>query len=105
MSNDSMLEAFDIIVESRNGTIERPTISATLQGGEKAFLRKLGEEASQVVMACKDHKYGDGSREEVEEGISDVLFYLMIALAHHEVENADVFRIMWEKRCWPNDDG
>lgn len=105
MSNDSMLEAFDIIVESRNGTIERPTISATLQGGEKAFLRKLGEEASQVVMACKDHKYGDGSREEVEEGISDVLFYLMIALAHHEVENADVFRIMWEKRGWPNVDG
>ena len=105
MSNDSMLEAFDIIVESRNGTIERPTITATLQAGEKAFLRKLGEEASQVVMACKDHKYGDGSREEVEEGISDVLYYLMIALAHHEVENADVFRIMWEKRGWPNDEG
>jgi phosphoribosyl-ATP pyrophosphohydrolase len=100
-----MLEAFDIIVESRNGTIERPVILATLQGGEKAFLRKLGEVASQGVMACKDHKYGEGSREEVEEGISDVLFYLMIALAHHEVENADVFRIMWEKRGWPNDDG
>ena len=105
MSSDSMLEAFDIIVESRNGTIERPVILATLQGGEKAFLRKLGEEAAQVVMACKDHKYGDGSREEVAEGISDVLFYLMIALAHHEVENADVFRIMWEKRGWPDDDG
>ena len=53
--------------------------------GPDAVLKKIGEEATEVVMACKD---GDGERIVAE--VADLWFHTMIALHQHGLVPADV---------------
>lgn len=105
MSAIGFNEALDVIVDCRDGKIDRPHIQSTLRLGDAEILRKLGEEASEVAMACKDHKYGDGSTEDVEDEIADILYYLLLIMAHHQVTSDIVFRMMWDKREWSTQTG
>ena len=53
--------------------------------GEDAVLKKIGEEATEVVMACKD---GDPQRIVAE--VADLWFHTLIALAGHGLTPGDV---------------
>ena len=44
--------------------------------GPDAVLKKIGEEATEVVMACKD-----GDRERIVAEVADLWFHTLIALA------------------------
>ena len=54
------------------------------KGGD-AILKKIGEEATEVVMACKD-----GDPKKIVAEVADLWFHSMIALAQHGLAPADV---------------
>ena len=60
-----------------------------LHKGPDAFLKKIGEEATEVVMAAKDADHGGDSAKIVYE-VADLWFHSMIALAHYGLSPADV---------------
>ena len=60
-----------------------------LHKGPDAFLKKIGEEATEVVMAAKDADFGGDKRKIVNE-VADLWFHCMIALAHYGLTPADV---------------
>lgn len=64
-------------------------VARLLQQGPDAFLKKVGEEAAEVVMAAKDAQHGGDPARLVSE-VADLWFHSMIALAHFGLSPADV---------------
>jgi phosphoribosyl-ATP pyrophosphohydrolase len=64
-------------------------VARLLHKGPDAFLKKIGEEATEVVMAAKDADHGGGKAKLVGE-VADLWFHCMIALAHYGLTPADV---------------
>ena len=64
-------------------------VARLLAKGPDAFLKKIGEEATEVVMAAKDVDHGADPAKIVYE-VADLWFHTMIALAHYGLSPADV---------------
>lgn len=64
-------------------------VARLLSKGPDAFLKKIGEEATEVVMAAKDVDHGADPAKVVYE-VADLWFHSMIALAHYGLTPADV---------------
>jgi phosphoribosyl-ATP pyrophosphohydrolase len=81
------------VIESRKpangGDPEASYVARLLHKGPDAFLKKVGEEATEVVMAAKDADHGGDPARLVGE-VADLWFHCMIALAHYGLEPADV---------------
>jgi len=91
-SNDS-LARLAAIIESRKqangGDPDTSYVARLLHRGPDAFLKKIGEEATEAVMAAKDAEHGGDPQKLVNE-IADLWFHSMIALAHYGLSPADV---------------
>lgn len=74
---------------ARGGDPEASYVARLLHKGPDAFLKKIGEEATEVVMAAKDADHGADKRKIVCE-VADLWFHSMIALAHYGLHPADV---------------
>jgi phosphoribosyl-ATP pyrophosphohydrolase len=89
---DSLAALADVI-ESRlpahGGNPEASYVARLLHKGPDAFLKKIGEEATEVVMAAKDADYG-GDKTKIVYEVADLWFHSMIALAHYGLSPADV---------------
>ena len=81
------------VIESRKpangGDPEASYVARLLHKGPDAFLKKIGEEATEVVMAAKDMDHGGEPAKLVGE-VADLWFHCMIALAHYGLKPADV---------------
>ena len=64
-------------------------VARLLAKGPDAFLKKIGEEATEVVMAAKDADHG-GDKAKLVGEVADLWFHCMVALAHYELSPADV---------------
>jgi len=64
-------------------------VARLLHQGPDAFLKKIGEEATEVVMAAKDADHGADPSKLVNE-VADLWFHCLIALAHYGLTPADV---------------
>jgi phosphoribosyl-ATP pyrophosphohydrolase len=91
-SQDSLARLASVI-ESRKvangGDPDASYVARLLHKGPDAFLKKIGEEATEVVMAAKDADHGGDATKIVYE-VADLWFHSMIALAHYGLTPADV---------------
>ncbi|SCK44904.1 phosphoribosyl-ATP pyrophosphatase [Variovorax sp. HW608] len=74
---------------ARGGDPEKSYVARLLHRGPDAFLKKIGEEATEVVMAAKDADHG-GDRTKLVNEVADLWFHSMIALAHYGFAPSDV---------------
>ena len=92
-SSTDALAALAAVIESRlparGGDPEASYVARLLHKGPDAFLKKIGEEATEVVMAAKDADHGGDPAKIVYE-VADLWFHSMIALAHYGLSPADV---------------
>ena len=93
MSSHDSLARLAAVIESRKpangGDPATSYVSRLLHKGPDAFLKKIGEEATEVVMAAKDVDHGADSSKLVYE-VADLWFHSMVALAHYGLRPADV---------------
>ncbi len=86
-------ELFSVILDRK---ARRPTGSYTAElfdAGEDEILKKVGEEAMEVVLAAK----GEGDERVVSE-IGDLVYHLLVLLAWRDLEPADVEAELAERR-------
>jgi phosphoribosyl-ATP pyrophosphohydrolase len=87
------LERLANVIESRKarngGDPQGSYVARLLSKGPDAFLKKIGEEATEVVMAAKDVDHG-GDKAKLVGEVADLWFHCMVALAHYELTPADV---------------
>jgi phosphoribosyl-ATP pyrophosphohydrolase len=67
---------------ARGGDPDKSYVARLLHKGPDAFLKKIGEEATEVVMAAKDADHG-GDRTKIVNEVADLWFHCMVALAHY----------------------
>ena len=93
MSSNDALARLAAVIESRlparGGDPESSYVARLLHKGPDAFLKKIGEEATEVVMAAKDADHG-GERTKIVNEVADLWFHSMVALAHYGFSPADV---------------
>lgn len=92
-SSTDTLERLAAVIESRKpengGDPEKSYVARLLHKGPDAFLKKIGEEATEAVMAAKDAEHGGDASRIVSE-MADLWFHTMVALAHFGLSPADV---------------
>ena len=84
-SDDTLARLAGVIEERRAADPAKSYVAKLIAKGPDAVLKKIGEEATEVVMACKD-----GAPERIVAEVADLWFHTMIALAMHGLEPRDV---------------
>ena len=93
MSSHDSLARLAAVIESRKpangGDPDKSYVTRLLHKGPDAFLKKIGEEATEVVMAAKDVDHG-ADRSKLVYEVADLWFHSLVALAHYGLRPADV---------------
>ena len=84
-SNDTLARLAAVIEARRNGDPGKSYVARLFAKGTDAILKKVGEEATEVVMAAKD-----GAHDRLVGEVADLWFHSMIALAQFGLTPADV---------------
>jgi len=90
--SDSLAKLAAVIesrLPARGGDPQTSYVARLLYKGPDSFLKKIGEEACEVVMAAKDADHGGDTAKIVYE-VADLWFHCMVALAHYGFSPADV---------------
>ena len=75
------LEGLAAVIHSRrDASPEQSYTAKLLQGKEDSLLKKLAEEASEVIMACKDDDH-----EHIRYEAGDLLYHLLVTLERYDV--------------------
>ena len=86
MSGDDTLERLAQVIDARRvADPDKSYVARLFSKGTDAILKKVGEEATEVVMAAKD-----GDRARLVAEVADLWFHSMIALASFGLRPADV---------------
>ena len=86
MQNYEVLkEISDVIEVRKQAAAESSYVSQLMHKGEDAILKKVIEEAGEVVMASKD-----GDKLHLIKEVADVWFHSMVLLGYHGLRAEDV---------------
>jgi phosphoribosyl-ATP pyrophosphohydrolase len=87
------LKRLAAIIESRKlangGDPDKSYVSRLFSKGDDAILKKVGEEATETVMAAKDARVS-GDKSKVLYECADLWFHSMIMLAHFDLTPQDM---------------
>lgn len=84
-SLDVLMRLAGVIDSRRDGDPDKSYVARLFSKGTDAILKKVGEEATEVVMAAKD-----GQPEKIVYEVADLWFHSMIALAQFGLSPQDV---------------
>jgi phosphoribosyl-ATP pyrophosphohydrolase len=84
-SEDTLARLAAVIESRRGGDPDKSYVARLFAKGLDAILKKIGEEATETVMAAKD-----GDRQRVVAEMADLWFHAMIALAAFGLKPQDV---------------
>lgn len=84
-SQDVLARLAEVIESRKGGDPDKSYVARLFHKGTDAILKKVGEEATETVMAAKD---GDAAKIVYE--VADLWFHSMIALAQFGLTPADV---------------
>lgn len=92
-----ILAALDAVLAERRGADPESSYVASLyHRGLNRILEKIGEEATEVVIAGKDNADGTASRELVGE-VADLWFHTLVLLAAQDLSSTDVTACLEER--------
>ncbi|MFM7330742.1 MAG: phosphoribosyl-ATP diphosphatase [Brachymonas sp.] len=93
ISQDALEQLADVLHERKSGDPDKSYVARLLAKAPDSFLKKIGEEATEVVLASKDAQAGGNTAELKQKLINetaDLWFHSMVALSHHGLRPADV---------------
>ena len=91
---DNLLTALEkVLAERKTASPDSSYIAALNAGGLNMILEKVGEEATEVILAAKDAAEGSDPEEVVKE-VADLWFHTMVMLAHFDLNHTDVLRVL-----------
>ncbi len=88
-TQDTLLRLAAIIDSRKGGDPEQSYVSRLFHKGDDAVLKKIGEEATEVVLAAKDARHGGAPKALVGE-VADLWFHCLVMLSHFNLGPAEV---------------
>ncbi len=92
MNNDILQKLCSVLDERKQADPAESYTASLLQGGPDKILKKIGEEATELVIASKSGENGDIIHE-----TADLLFHALVLLKHHGLSIDDIYTEL-EKR-------
>ena len=86
-------ELYDVIDDRKNNPNPDSYTSSLYEKGENAFLKKLGEEATEIVMAAKDNEV-----DEIIYETADFIYHLLVVLVYHDISLEKVVKELKNRR-------
>ncbi|AOS96225.1 Phosphoribosyl-ATP pyrophosphatase [Microbulbifer aggregans] len=88
-----VLRELDAVLESRKsaGDAEASYVASLHRKGLNKILEKVGEEATEVILAAKDAERG-GDRQAMIAETADLWFHSLVMLSHLGADSQDVLR-------------
>ncbi len=90
---DTLSDLYATICDRRDHPREGSYTQTLFAGGDNKILKKIGEEAAEVVMACKDD-----DPDQLAGEVADLFYHTLVAIAHHRVSIRDVYRKLQSRR-------
>lgn len=87
MSNDILQRLTETIQARKQAAPDSSYVAKLFGKGENAILKKIGEEATEVLLAAKG-----GDRTHLVYETADLWFHCMVLLAHHGLSTEDVLK-------------
>ena len=85
MTQDTLSEVAAVLEARKGADVDSSYVARLYHKGTDAILKKIGEEATEVVMAAKD-----GVPEKIVYEVADLWFHSMILLAQQNLHPDDV---------------
>ena len=86
-------ELFNLLCSRLNSPKEKSYTNYLLSKGSNTILKKIGEEAAEFIMACKDNDKSSISNE-----AADIIYHLQVALLYKGVDWKDVLSVLDSRR-------
>ena len=86
-------ELYDVINDRKENPSQDSYTSSLYQKGENAFLKKLGEESTEIVMAAKDD-----DNDEIIYETADFIYHLLVVLVYHDISLAEIVEELQSRR-------
>lgn len=83
---DILQAVYQVILNRKNNPSDSSYTSSLMRGGIDKILKKVGEEATEVVIAGKG-----GVQDEIVYETADLLFHLLVLLGHQNIPPAAVY--------------
>jgi phosphoribosyl-ATP pyrophosphohydrolase len=83
--NDVLKRLAEVIESRKGGDPQTSYVARLLANAPDAILKKIGEEATETVMAAKD-----GKRDRIVAETADLWFHCLVMLAHYGLRPEDV---------------
>lgn len=80
-------QVYRIIQERKRSPQAESYVAALFQGGTDRILKKVSEEAGEVLLASKN-----GKREEIVHEVADLIFHTLMVLGYHDVPPEAVYQ-------------
>ncbi len=77
---DVLPDLYEVLQQRRRDMPEDSYTAKLLSGHEDQLLKKIGEEATEVVMAAKD-----GSHDQLRYEIADLVYHLMVVMVRYDL--------------------
>ena len=94
LSHQEILEHLGRVLESRKpihgGNPATSYVAKLLSKAPDAILKKVGEEATETVMAAKDLQAGRGEADALVYEVADLWFHSLVLLAHFDLDASAV---------------
>ncbi len=90
---DTLSQVYGVIRDRQAHPNPESYTCKLLAGGDNKILKKIGEEAAEVVMACKDD-----DPEAIAGEVADLFYHTLVAMAHHQVDIKAVYRRLQDRR-------
>jgi len=85
MSDGILKHLADVIDSRKGGDTAESYVARLFALGDDAILKKIGEEATEAVLAAKD-----GERERIVSETADLWFHCMVMLSHYGLRPENV---------------
>ncbi len=92
-----VLEQLRAVLRQRRGADpEQSYVAGLHQKGLNRILEKVGEEATEVILAAKDVEAG-GQREALVGEVADLWFHSMVMLSHLDMDISEVLECLGDR--------
>ncbi len=77
---DALEDLFAVLLERKNSMKDESYVSLLYKKGEDSILKKIGEEAAEVIIASKG-----GDRKQLVHEMVDLWFHCMVLMGHKDI--------------------
>jgi len=91
--NDILTALDQTLAERKSAPAESSYVASLHAEGLNKILEKVGEEATEVILAAKDARDGANTVALVNE-VADLWFHTLVMLSHLELGHADVLKVL-----------